>query len=49
MNDITSKIILDPPKSDIVFIFSAAWPVWVCLGLILLAIIIAVASKKKPQ
>ena len=46
MNEIVSKIILDPPKADVVLVFSASWFVWAFIGLALIALIVALLPKK---
>lgn len=45
MNDLPAKILLDAPKSDLVLIFSASWYVWACIGLVLVAVVGAIAAK----
>jgi uncharacterized protein involved in exopolysaccharide biosynthesis len=47
MNDITAKLILDPPKSDIVLIVSASWWVWALGALLVILLIVAFAKPKK--
>lgn len=47
MNEIATKIILDPPKADVVLVFSASWFVWAFIGLVVLGVILAFATKKK--
>jgi len=51
MTDLATKIILDPPKADVVLVFSASWFVWAACGLLLVALLVAVAPKKpeKPK
>lgn len=46
MTDLVSKIILDAPRSDVVFVFSASWFVWAGLALLLIAVIVAFLPKK---
>lgn len=49
MNELASKIILDPPKVDVVLVFSASWFVWVGLALLCSAVIVAFWPKGKPE
>lgn len=49
MNELTAKIILDAPKSDVVFVFSASWFVWAGIALLLVAVIVAFLPKSKPD
>lgn len=46
MNEIAAKIILDPPKVDVVLVFSASWFVWAGFALLLVAVIVAFWPKK---
>lgn len=46
MNDITSKLILDPPKADFVLIVSASWWVWLLFAAFVVLLILACAPKK---
>ncbi len=46
MNELATKIILDPPKADFVLIFSASWPIWAGLALLLILGIVALEPKK---
>jgi hypothetical protein len=47
MNEIATKIILDPPKADVVLVFSASWYVWAFIGLLIVAVIVAFLPKKE--
>lgn len=49
MTDIAAKIILDPPKSDLVLVVSASWFVWAGFALLCLALIVAFMPKKDKQ
>lgn len=49
MNELAAKIILDPPKVDVVFVFSASWFVWAGLALMIIAVIVAFLPKKEPK
>lgn len=46
MNEIATKIILDPPKADVVLVFSASWFVWAFIGLVVIALLVAFMPKK---
>jgi uncharacterized protein involved in exopolysaccharide biosynthesis len=49
MNDLTAKLILDPPKSDLVLIISASWWVWALFALLVILLIVAFAPKTKKE
>lgn len=49
MNEIATKIILDPPKADVVLVFSASWFVWAFIALLLLAVLAAFRPKGGQQ
>jgi len=47
MNEIATKIILDPPKADVVLVFSASWFVWAFLFALVIGLVLAFATKEK--
>ncbi len=49
MNDLATKIVLDPPSADVVLVFSASWFVWLFCGLLLAAVIMAFLPKKPKE